>query len=128
MYTLYVHITPCDPVPRMYLGVTKQKPEQRWNHGEGYRHSSRFYEQVKKYGWDNIRHLIIDEGLTQEEAYEEEKDLIKRMRLTELGWNIAPGGAEPWNKGKTGVYKPEALERMRVAKLGNQNARKRKGA
>lgn len=58
----------------------------------------------------------------------EEKDLIKRMRLTELGWNIAPGGAEPWNKGKTGVYKPEALERMRVAKLGNQNARKRKGA
>lgn len=36
MYTLYVHITPCDPVPRMYLGVTKQKPAQRWNHGEGY--------------------------------------------------------------------------------------------
>ena len=50
------------------------------------------------------------------------------MRLTELGWNIAPGGAEPWNKGKTGVYTPEALERMRVAKLGNQNARKRKEA
>lgn len=29
---------------------------------------------------------------------------------------------------KAGVYTPEALERMRVAKLGNQNARKRKGA
>jgi len=128
LYTLYAHITPCDPVPRIYIGVTKQKPEQRWNHGEGYRHSSRFYEQVKKYGWDNIRHLIIAEGLTQEEAYQLEKEEIKSMRLTELGWNIAPGGAEPWNKGKTGVYTPEALERMRRAKLGNQNARKKKGA
>ena len=126
MYTVYVHITPCDPVPRMYLGVTKQKPAQRWNKGEGYRHSSRFYEQVKKYGWDNIRHLIIDEGLTQEEAYEEEKDLIRRMRLTEQGWNIAPGGAEPWNKGKTGVYTPEALEKMRRAKIGNKYAAKKR--
>ena len=127
MYTLYAHVTPCDPVPRIYVGATKQKPAYRWSKGEGYRHSSRFYEQVKKSGWNNIAHYILGTFETQAEAYEAERETIKRLRLTELGWNIAPGGLEPWNKGKTGVYTPEALERMRVAKLGNQYA-KRKGA
>ncbi len=55
MYAVYVHITPCDPVPRMYLGVTKQKPAQRWNKGEGYRHSSRFYEQVNTVAFDGFK-------------------------------------------------------------------------
>lgn len=124
MYTLYAHATPEN---RLYVGATSQRPAQRWSKGEGYKHSSRFYEQVKKYGWNSIRHFILGTYETEAEAYEAEIETIRRLRLTELGYNIAPGGKDPWNKGKTGVYKPEALERMRVAKLGNQYA-KRKGA
>ena len=129
MYTLYAHVAADGRIPRMYIGVTSQKPSKRWNGGEGYKHSTRFYRAIKACGgWSNVSHYVIAEGLTEEEAYRLEREEIARMRLTELGWNVAPGGAEPWNKGKTGVYTPEALERMRVAKLGNQYARKRKEA
>lgn len=41
---------------------------------------------------------------------------------------LEPGGKEPWNKGKTGVFTAEALEKMRRAKIGNKYAaKKRKG-
>ena len=122
MFTLYAHET---PEHRLYIGVTQQRPIRRWNGGEGYKHSPRFYSVVKKYGWRNIRHYILGTYETAAEAYEAERETIRRGRFTELGYNIAPGGLEPWNKGKTGIYTPEALERMSIAKIGNQNARKK---
>lgn len=129
MYTLYAHVAADGRIPRMYIGVTSQKPSKRWNGGEGYKHSTRFYRAIKACGgWSNVSHYVIAEGLTEEEAYRLEREEIARMRLTELGWNVAPGGAEPWNKGRTGVYSKEALEKMRRAKIGNKYAaKKRKG-
>lgn len=129
MYTLYAHVAADGRIPRMYIGVTSQKPSKRWNGGEGYKHSTRFYRAIKACGgWSNVSHYVIAEGLTEEEAYRLEREEIARMRLTALGWNVAPGGKEPWNKGKTGVFTAEALEKMRRAKIGNKYAaKKRKG-
>ncbi len=127
-YTLYALAVPEGRIPRLYVGVTAQKPTRRWNGGEGYKSSAKFYQAIKACGWNNVRHFIIAEGLTQEEAYRLEREEIGRMRLTALGWNVAPGGKEPWNKGKTGVFTAEALEKMRRAKIGNKYAaKKRKG-
>lgn len=33
-YVVYKHISPSG---RVYIGITKQKPEYRWNHGKNYR-------------------------------------------------------------------------------------------
>ena len=128
-FTLYAHVAADGRIPRMYIGVTSQKPSKRWNGGEGYKHSTRFYRAIKACGgWSNVSHYVIAEGLTEEEAYRLEREEIARRRLTELGWNVAPGGAEPLNKGRTGVYSKEALEKMRRAKIGNRYAaKKRKG-
>lgn len=125
-YTLYAHVVPDGRIPRLYIGVTSQKPSKRWNGGEGYKHSAKFYKAIKACGWNGVRHFIIADGLTEEEAYRLEREEIARMRLTELGWNVAPGGAEPWNKGKTGVFTAEALEKMRRAKIGNRYAAKKR--
>lgn len=126
-YTLYALAVPDGRIPRIYVGVTSQDPARRWNGGEGYKHSTRFYRAIKACGgWNNVSHFIIAEGLTQEEAYRLEREEIGRMRLTALGWNVAPGGKEPWNKGRTGVYSKEALEKMRRAKIGNRYAAKKR--
>lgn len=33
-YTVYKHTSPSGKV---YIGITKKKPEYRWNHGRGYK-------------------------------------------------------------------------------------------
>lgn len=39
MYTVYKHTTPSGKV---YVGITKQKPEQRWDNGNGYKKNEHF--------------------------------------------------------------------------------------
>ena len=65
MYTVYKHTCPNGKV---YIGITKQKPERRWGiNGRGYKENEYFYRAIQKYGWQNIKHEIIAEGLTEEE-------------------------------------------------------------
>ena len=45
MYTIYKHINKINN--KIYIGVTKQKPEQRWAHGEGYKNNTHFYSAIK---------------------------------------------------------------------------------
>ena len=39
-WCVYVHIAPNG---KKYVGITSQKPEKRWNHGEGYQRHPYFY-------------------------------------------------------------------------------------
>ena len=64
-YVIYKHISPSG---KIYIGQTCQSPKQRWNGGIGYKHSQHFYNAILKYGWDNISHEIICEGLNKKEA------------------------------------------------------------
>lgn len=56
-YYIYVHTCPdlCTYV-RM-----STNPKQRWNKGKGYKENKPFYQAIKKFGWDNIKHEIIAE-------------------------------------------------------------------
>lgn len=72
-YKVYIHILPNNCI---YIGITKQKLERRWNEGEGYNENKFFYYNIKKYGWENIKHLLFKENLTEAEARMIEKDLI----------------------------------------------------
>lgn len=92
MYTVYKHTCPNGKV---YIGITKQKPERRWGgNGCGYKENEYFYRAIQKYGWENIKHEIIAQGLSEDEADEMEIDLISEYRATDrnCGYNRHYGG------------------------------------
>lgn len=82
---------------KRYIGITGQKPERRWQNGNGYRSSSRFFSALKRYGWDNFRHYILYVGLTQAEAEQLEVELIAKYQTQDPahGYNMAEGGSAP---------------------------------
>ena len=67
MAIVYVHVFPNG---KRYVGITTQKPSKRWQRGKNYTHNLRLERAIKKYGWDNIKHIIIGEYRTAEEAGE----------------------------------------------------------
>lgn len=110
MYTVYKHTTPNN---KIYIGITKQKPKDRWEGGKGYKSNQYFYRSILLFGWDNIKHEIIADGLTKEEAEQMEIDLISFYDSTnkENGYNLRKGGS-------LCSYNEQALERMRLSHLG----------
>ena len=87
-----MHITPSG---KKYIGITcKEKVTQRWGKGSGYKKQPYFYKAIQKYGWENIEHIIIAEGLEEETAKQMEKDLIRKYESNnkEKGYNLTIGG------------------------------------
>ena len=76
-YCVYKHIFPNNKV---YIGVTCRKPEYRWDNGNGYTNTQRkIYNAIQKYGWENVKHEILFENLTKEEAEQKEIELINTI-------------------------------------------------
>lgn len=109
MYTVYKHTTPSGKV---YIGITKKKPEYRWNNGNGYKGNEHFYRAILKYGWENIRHEIVATGLTKEQACDLEIELIAEYHATDplYGYNNSTGG----DCGMLGVH-PSAETRRKIS-------------
>ena len=63
-WTVYCHTTPSG---KRYIGITSQKPEERWKNGNGYKNTP-FSKAIEKYKWENIKHEILDTNLTEYEA------------------------------------------------------------
>lgn len=93
-YYLYMHIFPND---KRYIGITKQLPKERWKNGSGYSGQTYMYNAIKKYGWENIQHIILKENLSQQEALEQEEYYITYYKTlyNENGYNIARKGNLP---------------------------------
>ena len=92
MFTVYKHTFPNGKV---YIGITSQKTKDRWrNNGLGYKTCKVMYKAIQKYGWENIKHEIIAENLTKEQACQIEIDLIKQYDSTNKtkGYNLSFGG------------------------------------
>ena len=53
-----------------------------------------FFNAIQKYGWDNFEHIILEEGLTEEEAVEKEKYYIALWHTNDdnYGYNLTAGG------------------------------------
>lgn len=89
-YTVYKHTSPSGKV---YIGITKRKPEYRWNKGKGYRKDQLlFYRAIKKYGWDNLTHEILYTGLSEKDAKNIEISLIRQYKSLGMSYNITDGG------------------------------------
>lgn len=91
MYYVYIHKLPNGKV---YVGATFTKPNYRWSNGNGYKYNKEFYNDILKYGWNNIEHIIVCENLTREEAREKEKELISFFNANnpKYGYNKSKGG------------------------------------
>lgn len=87
-YKVYIHIFPNNKV---YIGVTgKKNVKTRWNSGYGYKNNEYMTNAIMKYGWNNIRHIVLYDNLSKEQAEQIEKDLIKKYKATNkrYGYNI----------------------------------------
>lgn len=94
-YIVYIHTNQLNE--KRYIGITCQKPDERWRHGEGYKHCPVFYRAIKKYGWDSFDHEIVADNLMREEAEDMEKLLIAKFKsnCNERGYNVSEGGNAP---------------------------------
>lgn len=91
-YCVYKHTAPNGKV---YVGITKQEPYVRWGSGgKGYKQNKHFWNAICKYGWENIAHEVISDGLSAELAGDLEKQLILLYDATnpENGYNNTTGG------------------------------------
>ena len=107
-YKLYMHIF---PNKKVYVGITKETLARRWLNGNGYRRQPVVFSAIMKYGWDNIQHILLREGMTKDQAMQAEKDTIKAFNSNDrnFGYNLTSGGdgTADVKRGK------EASERMR---------------
>ena len=62
MYIVYKHTCPNGKV---YIGITSREAKLRWNCGNGYNNNKHFKSAIVKYGWNNIKHEILFDGLTK---------------------------------------------------------------
>lgn len=126
-YKLYIHIFPNDKV---YIGITSQDVNKRWRQGEGYKNQF-IYKAILKYGWENILHQILLDGLSKEQAEEKEIEYINKYKSNnpDRGYNVSNGGnccgthsEETKRKiaesNRRRGCKPETREKIRQGNLG----------
>lgn len=109
-YCVYMHTFPNGKV---YIGQTRQAPTERFRAGKGYKNKY-VYEAIQEYGWENVKHEILAEGLNKEEADNLETALIAKHRSTEkeYGYNMTTGGSSGYE------YTEEARKNISAALTG----------
>ena len=107
-YTVYCHVFPNG---KRYIGLTRTEAEKRWGNGKNYKTCLLVDRAIKKYGWENIEHVILCTADTKEKAEELERHYISLYKSDDAkyGYNILPGGDVATN---------DANDEMRY-KLGN---------
>lgn len=137
-FIVYMHTSPSG---KKYVGITCQKPDHRYGkNGNGYK-SMLFGRAIKKYGGDNIKHEILFEGLTREEACKKEQEMIETYKTykPEYGYNCTMGGdyyeateeAKKRNSESKKLYfaneenRRRASERLKAAYENNPELRRR---
>lgn len=92
-WKVYVHMNKLNQ--KRYVGITsKPNAKQRWRNGSGYKENTHFYSAIEKYGWDNFEHIVLFCNMSEQEAKEMEKFLIKLWdtQNNQCGYNMTSGG------------------------------------
>ena len=110
-YTVYMHVSPSG---KRYIGITGQSVGRRWGNGTGYKNCTSFNRAIEKYGWDNIKHIILYSGLSKKDAETKEIELIKKYNTTDskYGYNIENGGST------IGKHSEETKRKIGIANKG----------
>lgn len=93
-YFVYKHVNKINN--KVYIGITcKASPELRWGKNGSNYYLQVFGKAIEKYGWDNFEHIILFEGIGENEAKRIEKELIKEQKEkygVNSCYNISAGG------------------------------------
>lgn len=131
---------------KVYIGQTSKTLQERaLSNGSNYKESPRFYNAIKKYGWDSFIPEIIEDNLTVDEANQKECYYISLYNSTNptFGYNILFGGnnsrvpdsakkiisqkAKERYKDKRNNpmfgkhHSKESIEKMSLSKIGRKN-------
>lgn len=102
-YCVYKHTNKING--KVYIGQTCDIDE-RWRcGGKNYFNSIKFYNAIKKYGWNEFEHDILYSGLSKSEADIKERELINQYDSITNGYNLKHGGSR-------GDLTEESLEKM----------------
>ena len=85
---------------KKYIGVTKTSLEKRAGcQGSYYEGCTKFYNAIKKYGWDAFQSEILKDNLTQQKASEYQKYYIDlyQTQKDEYGYNLREGGYDGYS-------------------------------
>lgn len=116
-YTVYCHKTPDG---KRYIGMTKSRISKRFSGGHNY-HTTVFRNAIEKYGWKNIDHIVLESGLTKEEASEKEKYYIDYYNTLDerYGYNISNGGIHGYHPIK---HSKKSIEKISIANKGKNRS------
>lgn len=64
MYTVYIHTS---PEGKHYIGQTDKPLKERWKNGEGYRNNKEFDSDIKRLGWENFAHEILEDNIANKD-------------------------------------------------------------
>lgn len=89
---IYCHIF---PNKKRYIGQTSNSLSKRFGkNGSGYSRNPLIWKAILKYGWENVIHVILEEGdWTKDEINKKEQFYISKFNtLCPNGYNLTPGG------------------------------------
>lgn len=112
MYRLYKHTFPNGKV---YIGITSQPLEARFQNGNGYKKCPKMYNAILKYGWNNVEHELLYDGLSKQEAEEKEIETIAFYNSVVNGYNADHGG---------NVSGTHSIETRAKISMGNKGKKK----
>lgn len=102
---------------KIYIGITSKNPIIRWNEGDGYKKTSKFYPDIQQYGWDEgFSHETVLTGLTRDEALVKECEYILKYDSVNYGYNTRYAD-------KRAKLPPEILDKVQKRQ---EQSRKRK--
>lgn len=102
-YVVYLHRNKING--KIYVGQTCNLSERWRGEGKNYFNSIKFYNAIKKYGWDNFSHEVIYSNLNKEAADRIERELIRRYNSIKGGYNLKEGGSR-------GCLSKDSLKKM----------------
>lgn len=115
----YAHILPNE---MFYIGESGQQPCKRWQ-PSSYK-TTVLGPYIKQYGWENIRHVVLVDGLTEEQSVKLEGQLIEEA--TRLGFCLNEKGSGGKSRDNPKEYKREYRQRPGVKERQRENDKKRR--
>ena len=108
-YAVYYHELPDG---RKYVGATTDI-KRRFRPCE-YLSNRAFHEAIEQIGWSNIKHIVVCEHLTPEQANELEKEYIEKFNSTDprYGFNVAIGGGVKAKKDIAPLWSKKAQKKL----------------
>lgn len=117
IWAVYKHTFPNGKV---YIGITSQSVERRWRpDGHGYSYQGLIYNAIKKYGWENVKHEVLEYVPTKENAEQLERYYIEQYKSNnrDHGYNIKDGGM----CAKGHKLREETKKKMSESRKGENN-------